>query len=171
MPQKAPRLPDDALENIARWIDLGAPYDRPLVEKGVATRRAGPTDADRDFWSFRPLHAHAPPAVKDGARALTPVDRFILARLDAKGLTQNPRADRRALVRRVTFDLTGLPPTPGEMRPMTPPAPRGWSSGCSPRPGTASVGHGTGWTWPGSPSRTGTSRITTGRTPSIIEIS
>jgi len=115
MPLKAPKLPEAAIEDIARWIDLGAPYDRPLVEKRVAAGKAGPTDADRDFWSLRPLHAAAPPAVTDDAWPRTPVDRFVLARLEGKGIAPNPRADRRALIRRVSFDLVGLPPTPEDV--------------------------------------------------------
>ena len=116
MPRKAPRLPDADIARIGRWVDLGAPYDRPLTEKkAVVVRSTTPTDADRDFWSFRPLRAVAPPGVKDGSWARTPVDRFILAALDAKGLTPNPPADRRVLIRRLSFDLLGLPPTPEEV--------------------------------------------------------
>ena len=118
MPRKAPRLPDSAIAQIARWIDLGAPYDRPLIEKNpdAAAVAAKPSsEIDRDFWSFLPLKSIAPPTVKNGEWARTPIDRFILAGLDAKGLTPNPVADRRALIRRVTFDLIGLPPTPEEV--------------------------------------------------------
>ncbi len=113
MPSKAPKLPDDAIEAIARWIDLGAPYDRPLVDKGkpVAVKTA-PTDEDRNYWAFQTLHEVAPPVVKDANWARTPVDRFILAALDAQKIAPNPQADRRTLIRRLSFDLLGLPPTP-----------------------------------------------------------
>jgi mono/diheme cytochrome c family protein len=119
MPHKGEKLPDDAIDAIARWIDLGAPYDRPLVDRGKAAvakdPAAGPSDEDRRFWSFRPLRGVAPPAVKDPAWCRTLVDRFVLAALDAKGLHPNPPADRRTLIRRVSFDLTGLPPSPEEV--------------------------------------------------------
>jgi len=118
MPHKRPKLADADVARIGRWIDLGAPYDRPLTDKkaaAVAAKPSAPTDADRAFWSFRPLRDAAPPAPKDASWARTPIDRFILAALDAKGLTPNPPADRRVLIRRLSFDLTGLPPTPDEV--------------------------------------------------------
>ena len=116
MPQKAAKLPDDQIRRIARWIDAGAPYDRPLVG-GLAEKkdRGTVTDADRDFWSFRPLTRPEPPKVGDASWCRTDVDRFILARLEAKGMRPNPQAPRRTLIRRATFDLTGLPPTPEEI--------------------------------------------------------
>src|SRR5262245_7709530 len=64
-------------------------------------------------WAFRPVACPQPPPVKGTAR--TAVDRFLLAALEARGLTLSPEADRLALVRRVSFDLTGLPPTPAEI--------------------------------------------------------
>jgi cytochrome c553 len=125
MPQKAPKLPDDAIEAIAQWIDLGAPYDRPLVDrKTPVARSSAPTEEDRKFWSFLPLNVVAVPAVKDPSWARTPIDRFLIAALDDKGLTPNPPADRRTLIRRVCFDLVGLPPTPEEVDAfVTDPAP------------------------------------------------
>ena len=116
MPPKQP-APEGAVALLTRWIDLGAAYDRPLVE---AAGPAGPkpltvTDKDRDYWAYRPLRPTAPPAVKDAAWAANPIDRFVLARLEAKGIAPAADADRRTLIRRVTFDLTGLPPTPEEV--------------------------------------------------------
>jgi hypothetical protein len=69
----------------------------------------------RKFWSFQPVTKHEPPAVKDSTWARTPIDRFILAKLEEKGLRPVACAERRALIRRATFDLTGLPPTPEEV--------------------------------------------------------
>ncbi len=116
MPHKAAKLPDGQIKAIAGWIDSGAPYDRPLVA-GVAEKkdRGTVTDADREFWSFRPLAGAGPPVVKDGGWCRTPVDRFILAKLDARELRPNVQSPRRTLIRRATFDLTGLPPTPEEI--------------------------------------------------------
>jgi Protein of unknown function (DUF1553)/Protein of unknown function (DUF1549) len=73
------------------------------------------TPRQREFWSFQPVKSQVPPGAKDGQWAHTPIDRFILARLEAKGLHPNPPADRVTLIRRATFDLTGLPPTPEEV--------------------------------------------------------
>ncbi len=123
MPHKADKLPDETVAHIAAWIDAGAPYASPLaaVAGGIAgTQEAGGgertvTDADRAFWSFQPLADAQPPAVADEAWCRTPVDRFILAALEAKGPAPSSPADRRTLLRRAAFDLTGLPPTPDEI--------------------------------------------------------
>jgi hypothetical protein len=79
---------------------------------------AGSTDADRDFWAFRPVREPAVPVCRDPMAAAwvkSPIDAFILARLEASGLKLASPADRRTLIRRVTLDLTGLPPTPEEI--------------------------------------------------------
>ena len=117
MPQKAPKLSDATIADIVRWIDLGAPYDRPLVDRAAVVARpaAGPTERGRTFWSFRPLAAFQPSPVSDEAWIRTPIDRSILGALESHGLKPNPPADRRTLIRRVSFDLTGLPPTPEEI--------------------------------------------------------
>jgi hypothetical protein len=117
MPQKAPKLPDATIADIVRWIDLGAPYDRPLVDRDAVGARpaAGQTEQARNFWSFRPLAAFQPPPVQDQRWIRTPIDRFILGALESRGLKPNPPTDRRTLIRRVSFDLTGLPPTPEEI--------------------------------------------------------
>ena len=80
----------------------------PLTEKPL-------TDEDRDHWSFRPLRHPEPPEVANAAWCAGPIDRFILAKLEREQLVPQPQADRRALLRRVTFDLTGLPPSPEEI--------------------------------------------------------
>ena len=115
MPEKGPKLPAATIDQIARWIDLGAPYDRPLVEGRPASKEKAITDQDRAFWSFRPLTKSQSPEVQDGRWVRNEVDRFILAKQEAKGLHPNPEADRRVLIRRASFDLTGLPPSPEEV--------------------------------------------------------
>src|SRR4051794_935703 len=84
MPQKAPRLPDATIEQIARWIELGAPSDRPLVERagGGPAQASAITDEDRGFWSFRPLAPVSPPPTgdADSSWVRTPIDRFILTK-------------------------------------------------------------------------------------------
>ncbi len=113
MPEGGEKLPADKIAAISKWIDLGAPYDQPLVEN--------PRDPDswvqmvvpekaREFWSFRPLTKVEPPAVKNESWVRNPIDRFILAKLEEKGITPNANADSRVLVRRAAFDLVGLPP-------------------------------------------------------------
>ena len=75
----------------------------------------GGDDATLRFWSFQPVGDPRPPAVRDGPWPRGDLDRFVLARLEAEGLTPAPDADKRTLIRRATFDLTGLPPTPEEI--------------------------------------------------------
>ena len=85
------------------------------ADKPVVVPEDPITAYDREHWSFSPLKRPELPAVKSGDWCRTPVDRFILARLEKAGLTPLPPADRGTLIRRLTFDLTGLPPTPAEI--------------------------------------------------------
>ncbi|HWG44307.1 MAG TPA: PSD1 and planctomycete cytochrome C domain-containing protein [Gemmataceae bacterium] len=115
MPPKGEILSPQQLTHLAAWIDLGAPYDRPLLNKSAAKKVMVVTDEDRRFWSFQPLQRSAVPKIKNEAWCRTPIDRFILAKLEEKNLTPNAEADRRKLIRRASFDLIGLPPTPEEV--------------------------------------------------------
>jgi hypothetical protein len=103
-------------ELLARWIALGAPEVN--VEPDVAGTRPDPLVADRDraFWAFQPPRAPTPPAVKQNERVRNPIDAFLLAKLETKGLALAPEADRATLLRRACLDLTGLPPEPEEVR-------------------------------------------------------
>lgn len=115
MPEGKDKLDDATIEKIAKWIDLGAPYDQPLVD--VDTKSAGAstfTEAERNFWSFRPLKPINPPPSND-AWIKTPIDHFILDKLAAQGIRPNSITDRRHLIRRAYFDLIGLPPTPEDV--------------------------------------------------------
>jgi hypothetical protein len=115
MPKKEDKLPDDVIAKIAQWVDLGAPYGKSLVA-GKSTRdRSKVTAADRKFWSFQPLASVPPPAVKNEAWCLTPIDHFILAKLEEKGILPAPPAPKERLIRRAYFDLIGLPPTPAQV--------------------------------------------------------
>ncbi len=76
--------------------------------------RAVFTPEEKSFWAYQPVPAVAPPAVKNEAWIKSPIDRFVLAKLEEKNLTPAPSADKLTLLRRITFDLTGLPPTPAE---------------------------------------------------------
>jgi hypothetical protein len=112
MPPKG-KLADEQIAVLTRWVEMGLPWS---AEGGpVGLRTGGPiTDKDRQFWSFRPVVRPAVPTVRDASWPATDIDRFILARLETDGLKVAPTADRRTLLRRVTFDLIGLPPTPEE---------------------------------------------------------
>jgi cytochrome c553 len=104
-------------KGLAVWIQAGAP-GVAAAPTGMQTRKHGRglSDADRQFWSFQPLSNPQPPAVRNSPWVKSPVDNFILAKLESKGLKPSAPADRAALLRRVTFALTGLAPTPEETR-------------------------------------------------------
>ena len=108
------RLADAELEAIRQWVNLGAPFggdEDQLTEVAPAEDEFEITDADRAWWSVRPLERPAVPEVANADWPLNPIDRFLLARLEDAGLEPPPDADRRTLIRRATYDLTGLPPT------------------------------------------------------------
>ncbi len=120
MPADGAKLSDLHIAAIAKWIDLGAPYDKSLKEEvkdpKAWTLREVPPEA-REFWAFQPLKVVVPPAV-NGETAKwvrTPIDNFVVAKLSEKGLSPNPIVDRRVLIRRAYFDLIGLPPEPAEI--------------------------------------------------------
>jgi hypothetical protein len=106
------RLSEEEIADFQRWIQMGAPDPRDDAES-ASQAEAAPIDwvAAREFWSFRPPVRHDPP-LADDPHVIRTMDGFIVARLRDAGLEPNPSADRRTLIRRVTFDLTGLPPTP-----------------------------------------------------------
>ena len=108
MPPKG-KLPDRVIRDFEWWIRRGAPD--PRTKDSAEARRADP----KTFWSFQPLKAPEVPRLENDPWPRTPIDRFILARLREEGLVPRPEADRRTLLRRLTFDLIGLPPTPEEM--------------------------------------------------------
>lgn len=104
------------IEKVARWIELGAPV--AAEPSDLASTPADPlvSDKDRAFWSFRPPKAVEPPAVKNASRVRNPIDAFLLAKLEQKGLSFSPEADKLTLMRRAYFDLIGLPPEPAEIK-------------------------------------------------------
>ncbi len=116
MPFEEDKLAERDIAALKNWIDSGAPYDEPLVVKAAAPKgHPIVTDADRQFWSFRPLATVSPPSVHIESWCRTPIDRFILAALEARKLSPSAAVERRKLIRRATFDLIGLPPTPEEI--------------------------------------------------------
>jgi len=113
MPPKGDRLSGQQVADITEWIRRGAPDPRSLVAKGSSPAYGG---VGRDHWSFLPVRKQQVPAVADPPWCRTPVDNFVLARLEEAGLKPNPPADKYTLIRRATFDLTGLPPTEAEVQ-------------------------------------------------------
>ncbi len=107
MPPKR-QMPGETVTLLAEWVRMGAPWPEDAVARQAPTAAA-------THWAFRPVRKPALPPVKAAAWAANPIDRFVLAGLEAKGLAPAPPADRNALIRRVFFDLTGLPPTPAEV--------------------------------------------------------
>ena len=109
MPPGEKKLNQSQKQTIAAWIQAGAKHARPEPEQLPIGEIL--TDDDRNHWAFQPPVRPAMPDVAVADQCTTPIDRFILARLEAVGQGFSPEADRRTLMRRVAFDLTGLPPT------------------------------------------------------------
>jgi cytochrome c553 len=105
MPAKGDRLTPAQIATLAAWIDAGATWPDDGVQ--VTDRR--------DWWSLKPVARPQPPTVANPSWPINDIDRFILARLEHEHLAPRREADRRTLIRRVTFDLVGLPPTPVEV--------------------------------------------------------
>ena len=99
---------------LARWIDAGAPLAPEEVDLAGSPDDPLVRPQDKDFWSFRPVPAVKIPQVTGEWKLESGVDAFIAAKLDEQRLRQSPRADRLSLLRRLSFDLTGLPPDPEE---------------------------------------------------------
>ncbi|MCE9604673.1 MAG: DUF1549 domain-containing protein [Planctomycetia bacterium] len=112
MPPGEKKLSAQELATVARWIDAGARTAKPEPQQVSEI-----TDEDRNFWSFRPIHRPAVPAIASTAKSKvrTPIDAFLLTELARNGLSFSAEADRRTLIRRLYFDLIGLPPTPAEV--------------------------------------------------------
>jgi mono/diheme cytochrome c family protein len=103
------------IETLVKWIAAGAPEVH--FEPDVALANGDPlvSEEDRDFWAFRSPQPVSIPAVKDQHRVRNEIDAFVIHKLESAGLTLNSEADRLTLMRRATFDLTGLPPEPSEV--------------------------------------------------------
>ena len=107
------KLSDAQINDIVAWIKMGAPDPR--------TTRPAPGSASyggrgKEHWAFKPVTRPAPPSVKNATWVKNDIDRFVLAKLEAGGMTGNESADKRTLIRRAYFDLIGLPPTPEQVQ-------------------------------------------------------
>jgi hypothetical protein len=105
MPPEGPRLTANQVSLLRAWIDQGAdwPAETDAAAQGL------------DHWSFRPPVRHESPAVRDATWVRNPIDSFVLARLESAGIAPSPEADRPTLIRRLSLDLLGLPPSPEEV--------------------------------------------------------
>jgi len=110
MPRKKPALAKPDVEKIKAWIEQGAAWPKEIVLKEKAK-------ADGSFWSFKPIIKVTPPVIKDAPDAwkINPIDAFVFLKLKEKGIRPSPVADKRTLIRRVSLDLIGLPPTSSEV--------------------------------------------------------
>jgi hypothetical protein len=111
MPPKKP-LPADEKRLLREWVAGGAKWGADPID---VFRFSSENRAGYDWWALQPIQRPTPPKVNDAAWVTNPIDNFILSSLETKGLTHSPLADRRALIRRLSFDLLGLPPTPEEV--------------------------------------------------------
>jgi len=116
------KLPTETIAAIREWLAAGAPIPsaapdsatsgtglRPIATRGIIT------DADKNFWAFKPIQGAAPSVAGRKDPSANPIDEFILTNLQKNGIEPSPRADKTTLLRRATFDLTGLPPTKSEI--------------------------------------------------------
>ncbi len=107
------KLSGEAIARLTQWIKSGAPWPTdPSSQPEHANRSA---DAWKEHWAFQRVREPALPAVKDSDWVRSPIDQFVLARLEAAGLAPSPPANRRTLIRRLYIDLTGVPPAPDEV--------------------------------------------------------
>lgn len=117
------KLPQGQIDILTKWVEMGLPMSATTAKVSTSTKsdiasKKGPPPVNAEtmsFWSFRPVRRPAVPAVQNKTWVSNPIDAFILSKLEKSGLTPAPTASRTALLRRVTYDLTGLPPTPQEV--------------------------------------------------------
>jgi mono/diheme cytochrome c family protein len=115
------KLKDQEIAALTDWVKMGAPW--PGAAPATASENFPKnstvrpfTEQEKAFWAYQPVTDAAPPRVSNESWVASPIDRFVLQKLEEKGLKPAPPADKLTLLRRATFDLTGLPPTETEMR-------------------------------------------------------
>ncbi len=115
MPSKGKKLPREQIDALTQWIKMGAPW--PGSDKTAIKKRGDfqITQKDRSHWAFQAVKRPAIPDVKNQAWVRNPIDAFILAKLEAKGLQPAPPASKQEIARRLYYDVTGLAPTPIEI--------------------------------------------------------
>ncbi len=113
-PKEEEQISPEEVATLRAWIEQGAPIAETEPEQDPVPGELFITSAERSHWAYRPIEKPELPQLSGGAPSDNPLDAFIAARLESAGLSFNPEADRVTLIRRATFDLTGLPPTPEE---------------------------------------------------------
>ncbi len=115
-PNEKDKLSPEQVAALSEWVKMGLPWPASAeVSSGPLAFEEKAAEARQAHWAFQPVARPPLPAAPMAAAATSPIDAFVRARLEAKGMTPSPEADRRTLIRRVTFDLTGLPPTMDEV--------------------------------------------------------
>jgi hypothetical protein len=114
MPPKT-KLPADEIAVLTKWVELGAPWPAEKVEQKLDAAKAAQWEQRKTHWAWQKIERTPPPAVRNASWPRTDSDRFLLSALEQKGLTPAPPADKAIWLRRVTFDLIGLPPTTAEV--------------------------------------------------------
>jgi hypothetical protein len=114
-PSPAPKLQAKEIDILTRWVKSGLPGINDKAVVAEAKKGAGISAEARKYWAYQPVQRPQVPPVKNKGWVKNPIDSFVLAKLEAKGLEPAAPADRRTLIRRVYYDLIGLPPTPEEV--------------------------------------------------------
>jgi mono/diheme cytochrome c family protein len=112
MPPKNKKLSAEQVADLETWVKMGAPDPRTNAPAAIAITVP---ESAKKHWAYQPVRSPAPPAVKNPKWIQSPIDNFVLARQEAKGIKPSSRADKRMLIRRATYDLIGLPPTAEEV--------------------------------------------------------
>jgi hypothetical protein len=115
MPKEGKLLTDEQVADLTRWIKDGAAWPPVRVPASLGKTRPAIEKLKKEHWAWQPLSRPRTQEVKDSSWSRDDIDRFILARLEEKGIKPVADADKVTLIRRATFDLTGLPPTPAEI--------------------------------------------------------
>ena len=122
-------LSDAQIQSLIEWVRMGAPWTDPAATSADSGEGFHLEARKRSHWAWQPVRSVSPPAVNDTNWPLHPMDRFILARLEQEGLEPAPAADRHTLIRRLSYDLRGLPPLPGEVQAfVADPSPRAYEA-------------------------------------------
>jgi cytochrome c553 len=114
MPPKE-KLADAQIADLVAWVKMGAPWGNQAATSVAMVESFNLQKRKAEHWAWKPVAPHPPPPVRNAAWPKDPIDHFILAKLESKNLPPAPDADRRTLLRRVCFDLIGLPPAPREV--------------------------------------------------------
>jgi hypothetical protein len=178
MPLGGKKLPPDTIAAFEEWVRSGAfdPREKPAATApavSVSKTWEETYNERRKWWSLQPVSRPPIPAVKQTLWPRLPLDRFVLAKMETAGLTPAPRADRITLLRRLSFVLTGLPPTPEELDAfLADRSPQAYEKLVNRLLGSVHFGehwHATGWMLFGTVIPTATNRRSQPKTPGGIE--